>query len=248
MEQPSRSVLTHRRDQRSDSSVQPLDPAALGVIVFFAIVLILNIVIAGQPLVLWAATLTFAIPSFLVGLFIARKIGDETLSKSFVFHQLFCGAFIGYIFAATMETLVIVAGTLILLYNDLQRLPRYWHKEEIIALMNFGKAREVFFAFFESISLWKKILGIIILAFLVAGLIEELAKFLVGRRADSRVGISARSYVAAVMFGALGLAVTEHYTYTILIFSKQSLFGAILESLFRACLDLTQEFLVLSYG
>lgn len=237
MDQPAGSVHARSGDdaRRADSSSQPLDCPARAVIILFSALVIAAIVLSGKPLVFLAATVTFVIPAFLAGYFLTRKIGDETLSKSFVFHQLFCGGFVAYIFAYIVETLFTTCGMLLLFWSDIQRLPEYFPADSA-ANMSMDQMKKAFLAFLASIALWKKILAPVFMAFLVAATVEEVFKFLVGRRVKSRVGISARTFVAGVMSGALGIAATEHFTYTFAMFAHSSLGIACFSSLFRAAL------------
>lgn len=234
MSRPSGSVYTRQdEEQVADSSIQPLDCAAWGVIVFFTAILLLIIIKLGHPLLLLVATLTFVFPAFLAGVFIVRKIGDETLSKSFVFHQLFFGGFVAYIVVLIVEGLLIFGGMIALFGSDIARLDQYF-PPDAAATMSPEQMQKALLAFFASIQLWKKLLAPILNAFLVAASIEELSKLVVGRRAKSRVGISPRTFLAGVMAGALGLSMTEHATYTLAMFSHSSITSACLISLIRA--------------
>lgn len=159
------------------------------------------------------------LPSLIIGLFIKRYLQDDAVPASFLWTQFFFGAIPLIVIVLIIELIFSVIILSVLLNKEFQELSKFLDSSEEISdedLINKVKA---------IVPLYKFILIVLIMAFVVAALVEEAAKWILARRyqrvdllSDNQSNnrhVSVRGIIAVASAGALGLATVENVAYVL---------------------------------
>lgn len=199
--------------------------------------LLLYILFSRSPLVSLVGAFVALVPAVISGVFVVRLATPE-LPKEFYIEQIFFGALPGFALALIAEVVLALIAGLTVFRPDIEKAA--------FVLRDHPKMRpnELASAIAREIGAWKVVVIALMTAFVLAAGVEETMKLVVGLRSKKLtaggardVGLSPHSVVVGVVGGALGLAMAEHFFYTVQMFSRmKSLLAATLVSLLRAVL------------
>lgn len=251
---PSAETLTqlpphgpNRNPFPSDFQTSDREPTACNVAGLVLASAIFVVLVVGSPNPWYA--LLFAIlavlPAGLIGRFLLNNFKDEAVPNSFLFKQFFIGAVPLIMFVVFIETAVSVVFILLIFRPELKQVQSLVTDGSrgivggatLNAIRSFGtlvshqkvgsgQQNDAFpEKLFEISPFWKVILFAVLTAFIVAGVIEEVGKWIVAQRykkvdydpenyeAGRKIGC--RGILAVACMGALGFATIENIAYVL---------------------------------
>ncbi|CDF37555.1 unnamed protein product [Chondrus crispus] len=162
------------------------------------------------------------LPAAVVGWFILSRFRDEIVGRPFLFLQFLIGAIPLILFIIPLELITTAAALIPIVFairGDLEEdLPK------IIEAAEGGNSKAVqqlIQQLAQSIPLWAIILSLVLIAYVTAGTVEEVGKWLVARRyiglecicgQDERK-VGCRGIMASACMAALGFATIENIGY-----------------------------------
>lgn len=162
----------------SATEEEPLTCGTIALLVSVPVFLTLLCVGTPRPLIALMFVLIAIVPALICAYLIRRYLRDPYVSRSFLVKQFFLGAVPGILLVAIVEIIITVAAALLLFANEIKS----------VALPSQAKGgkpltdAELLKFLTESIPVWKIIIMLVIMAYLVAGVTEEGAKWFLARR------------------------------------------------------------------
>lgn len=223
-----------RSDPLVDRSSEPVNTHAKVLLALVPILLILITFATGKPGIILLVTIVTFGPVVIWYLAIQRLLQDRALSKSFLIQQVFIGAVPAYILSLLAEVVLAVLLFLALFFPNIMQIAKKAASMGNGQPLTQEQQEQLTAAASKMIPLWKFLLGGIIAAFLVAGLVEEIAKYLMTRRYRKLSSIDVPGVLAVASAGALGLAGTEQFFYSLRMAARGNTWIGFLVSLYRA--------------
>ncbi|CAN8075147.1 unnamed protein product [Agarophyton chilense] len=232
-------------------------------IVLTPLLWLFGVLASSRSIHLISLTLLSILPAVLVGKFVLKKFADEAVTKSFLISQFFLGAFLLSPIVVIVDSGLALVFGFILFSSEIVELCKFpgllnaidgpnlfetditraFDSTLAVSGEPLGINPDMIFAYIrEHVPLWKMIVYALFSAFIVAGLTDEVAKWMLARRyrevnkrdenLDRYCCISCKGILSVACMGALGFATIENYGFVMgLRSSPDSRFGLRLVSL-----------------
>lgn len=243
----SNAAPTHLEDQPMVSGCTRV------LLIIVAFILILLILISPRPLYTLLFVLLALLPAYPIVRFIQTSFQDDAVSRNFLVAQFLLGALPLVIVASNVEWILTFAIGFLVFRNEVSLVETAIENGQGSASFAGGDdlTEQIISALSESIPLWKIIIFFLLIAYVAAGMVEEVGKWIVARRyrkidadnaevdANSGLRVGCRGILATACMGALGFAATENVFYVLGIAQASRAgfsFGLVGLALFRGIL------------
>lgn len=224
--------------RRSDGYIPPEDPSRTNVeagdysrmssgsrisLVTITIMLVIFIALSPRPFFTSLFVLLSLLPAFPIIHFIRTKFDDRSIGWTYLLNQLLLGAIPLVLFTIIAEWLLTFGIGFLIFRKELREVEIAMDTPPTVD--EDGKRHDLLANVLEHVALWKMILFFLLIAFVTAGFIEEVAKWMLARRyrkvdqenaeldADSGARIGCKGILAIACMGALGFAACENMGY-----------------------------------
>lgn len=218
-------VLPRLRDRLNLRSCRPqslFNPCSSFLLLLLFLRLLVAILVTPNVLKGLLFAIIAILPTIVAGWLVLKHFRDEIVNRPFLLMQFLIGAIPLVILVIPVELIFAIVSAIPVLLSDANEIDG--KQQEFLDVIKGGneqKIMEFYKTIAESIPLPTMILTLVLVAYLSAGLVEEVGKWLVARRFlslecvcgndDKRIG--ARGILASACMAALGFATTENIAY-----------------------------------